>query len=239
MQAVRRIFLLIMLFSSFSMFVLIAQEKPASGGLAIDCCFPAQAPVGRDSVVVIISQAVKSISAIKITPPEGIKIKKIEEGRVSDYDKTQGKKRWEITINVDKKAKTGTRNLILETPDGVSQEKQLKVIPYVPEITAVKILSTKKDKWTVNFMLSVNYSGKELSTKSKLNIQMICGTDAIFTIRDVKKAANKGKGKWEVTGMVDNPGFNAYCENPAEISVSLEDDNEYQSDYYTLKFQFK
>jgi hypothetical protein len=218
---------------------MISAQDKANSGLAIECCFPAQVAAGLDSRVVIISNAIKEISAVKINPPDDISIKKIEEINVSDYDKKQGKKRWEIILTAGKKIKIGTRSLVLETPGGLSQEKQINVIPYIPEITNLKIISAKKDKWEVNFMLSVKYPGKALSDKSQLSIQMVCGVDAIFSIRDVKKAVNKGGGKWEITGMVDNPGMNAYCEDASEINISLSDDNDYQSKYFTHKFQFK
>lgn len=218
--------------------VVFPQNKPAAG-LNIECCFPGQVTIDRDSRIVVISKDFSAISEIKISPSENIMIKKIEEGKVSEYDRKEGKKRWEIILFADKKAKLGTRTVTLQTPEGISQEKTINVIPYVPDITKVKILSTKKDKWVVNFALDVNYPGKALGKKSKLNIQMVCGIDAIFTIRDVKKAINKGKGKWEVQGMVDNPSFNAYCEEPAEISICVVDDNDYQGGYITQKFQFK
>lgn len=219
--------------------VIVFSQEKSQPGLAIECCFPAQVAAGLDSRIVVISSVIKEVSAVKITPSNDIVIKKIEEVSVSDYDKKQGKKRWEITVSAGKKIKVGTRSLVLETPGGLSQEKQINVIPYIPEITALKVLSTKKDNWEVNFILSVNYPGKALSGKSQLSIQMSCGIDAIFTIRNAKKAVNKGKGKWEITGMADNPGYNAYCEGPAEINISISDDNEYQSRYFTHKLQFK
>lgn len=228
-------FLLMGLLLSVAIF---AQQKPAAG-LNIECCFPGQVTIERDSRVVVISKDFSAISEIKISPPENITVKKIEEGKVSEYDRKEGKKRWEIILFADKKAKLGPRTVTLQTPEGVSQEKTINVIPYVPDITKVKILSTKKDKWVVNFALDVNYPGKALGKKSKLNIQVVCGIDAIFTIRDIKKAINKGKGKWEVQGMVDNPSFNAYCEEPAEISILVADDNDYRGGYITQKFQFK
>jgi hypothetical protein len=229
---------LFLLMSALPSGIIFAQEK-APSGLNIECCFPAQVAIGKDSRVVVISNAFTAISAVTINPTGNITVKKINQIDISEYDRKQGKKRWEVILFADKKAKLGARILVLQTPEGLSQEKTINVIPYVPEITGVRILSTEKEKWVVNFTLNVNYPGKALGKKSKLNIQMICGTDAIFTIRDVKKAINKGKGKWEVQGMVDNPGFNAFCENPAEISVSLADDNEYQGDYFTHKFEFK
>jgi hypothetical protein len=217
---------------------IFAQDK-APSGLNIECCFPGQVAVGRESRVVVISKAFTAISAVTINPTENITIRKITEIDMSEYDRKEGKRRWEFMLFADKKARLGARTLVLQTPEGLSEEKTINVIPYVPEITGIKILSTEKKKWVVNFVLNVNYPGKALGKKSKLNIYMACGTDAILTIRDFKKAVNKGKGKWEVQGTVDNPGFNAFCDNPAEISVSLADDNEYEGNYFTQKFEFK
>jgi len=238
MKKVRCFVFLILLMSALPSGIIFAQDK-APSGLNIECCFPGQVTVGRESRVVVISKAFTAISAVTINPAENITVRKISEIDMSEYDRKEGKRRWEMILFADKKAKLGARILVLQTPEGLSQEKMINVIPYVPEITSIKILSTEKKKWVVNFALNVNYPGKALGKKSKLIIYVACGTDAILTIRDVKKAINKGKGKWEVEGMVDNPGFNAFCENPAEISVSLADDNEYEGDQFTHKFKFK
>ncbi|MBN1961500.1 MAG: hypothetical protein JW841_11185 [Deltaproteobacteria bacterium] len=238
MNKTRVYFHVFLLLSILPVGMVFAQSKTAPG-LEIECCFPGQVTIDKDSRIVIISKAFKSISEVQINPAVNIAVKKISELGISDYNRKQGKKKWEVILFADKQAKLGSRAIVLQTPEGVSQEKEINIIPYVPQINDIKILSTKKNKWVVDFVLKVKYPGKALGKKSKLNIQMICGNDAIFTIRDVKKAINKGKGKWDVQGMVDNPGLNAYCEKPAEISVSVVDNNEYKGDYFTKKFQFK
>src|SRR5438067_12124696 len=86
---------------------------------------------------------------------EGISIGQAREVEATDWEKNRGRKRWSISVSVDKEAPLGKRSAILVMPQGRSESYDIEVMTHVPIISDLKIIAARSVGASVEFEFSV------------------------------------------------------------------------------------
>ncbi len=219
----------------------VAQEKlPVNPNIEIDTFYPTQNVCGKSKEIEIVGKGFSAISSIEIAPAEHIQVKEIKEVELSEWQKSQDMKAWTIVVFAEKDAQPGERSVVLVTPEGRSQPETLTIVPYVPEITDVKILSTESYNCEVEMVLSIFYEGKKLDSDFQVQTRINCGGYATFTTgRSPDNVSKKGEKEYAIHAKFTTGQPNSSCSGPCVLTLWVKDKNDYRSDAFDAGVEFK
>ena len=198
-----------------------------ASNMEVTSFYPTQHVCGKSLEMTVGGTGFSAISAVEITPADHLQV-----GEMIEIESTEeGEKRWSVVILTEQEAQAGERNVVLVTPEGRTAPQTINVVPYAPEITELKILSTEQENCRVNLLLSIAYEDAELDTESPIETLFLCATgggmyDMTQMTQTLTNLAQKGPGQYELEHSFEKSGYS--CSGRCGLSITIKDGNGYQ-----------
>jgi len=160
------------------------------------------------------------LTAVEITPPDGLTVSGIREKALEPGQSLPRHARlWEFQIAVAPGTATGERSVRLKTAKADSAPGTLVLVPYVPVVQSMRIVSAKGEGAAVEIEMLVEDKESKLGASPGLNWFMHCNPYMIFSSSSGKVVEQKDATTSIVRGSFSQMG--ARAKGACELAISI------------------
>jgi hypothetical protein len=165
---------------------------------------------------------------IEVSPPEGVSSGDMKEDGPDEAEINppwaKKNKYWSVSLKVDPAAVLGKRTVVLITPKGRSQPKEIEIVTHRPRISDLKVVSAKKRTMEVTFVALDEKS--DLGADPPIRWMLACGAKFSFNSSPAKvtqiEQADATSGTVHATLTLTEPPVSNSCELQLQITDKTE-----------------
>jgi hypothetical protein len=138
----------------------------------IEGFFPTQLAAGQSNVLHLGIPGRNDVTAVEISPAQGITVKDIKKG-----DVREGSLFWDVTIDVAPDAMPGNRTIVAVNPMGRTAPRPITVYAHVPSISNPKVVSAALNQPTLQVQFAMNETPNEIGDAPYVWFFLGCGSE--------------------------------------------------------------
>lgn len=221
------------LFAALCALVMLGAPARAKDPIQITFFSPNQLIRGKATTVEVQGKGLEQVTAVEVTPPEGIAVEPpaaAESSKKKEY-------RWKLSLTVAPEAAPGKRTLVLVTPGGRSGPLNVTVPDHVPEISNIRIELVKRSPVIVGFTVDVQDAQGDLADMPMTYCQLVCKTAS-----SVVYGGGVVTQRWGDTSVQVGYAYQDYqarvSEGACVLAVRVADKNGNSSEWLTAPVKF-